>query len=275
MIELPEATVLANEIDEALAGKQVEKVIAGAAPHKFAFFYNGAENYPSLLEKKVLKGAFNQGGFIRIEFNDDVTLLLSEGIRLRYFQAETSIPEKHQLYIGFSDGSFLIATVQMYGMISAFSGDEYDDKYYSVAREKPSPLTMEFDRAYFETLLSNSSEKLSMKAFLATEQRIPGLGNGVLQDILYNARLHPKKKLSTLSGEDKYAMFNSIKNTLQQMTEQGGRDTEQDIFGYPGSYQSILCKNTVGKPCTKCGTIIEKQSYMGGSIYVCPECQKL
>lgn|GEM_PF-2077218 len=30
------------------------------------------------------------------------------------------------------------------------------------------------------------------KAFLATEQRIPGLGNGVLQDILWTARIHPK-----------------------------------------------------------------------------------
>lgn len=275
MIELPEATVLANEIDEALAGKQIEKVVAGGTPHKFAFFYNGPENYPQLLKKKVLKGAFNQGGFVRIEFNDEVALLLSEGIRLRYFLADTPMPQKHQLYIKFTDGSFLVATVQMYGMMSAFRKNEYDDKYYGAAREKPSPLTMEFDRAYFETLLNNSSEKLSMKAFLATEQRIPGLGNGVLQDILYNAGLHPKKKLGTLSGEDIYATFNSIKNTLQKMTEQGGRDTEQDIFGYPGNYQSLLCKNTVGKPCPKCGTIIEKQAYMGGSIYVCPRCQKM
>jgi formamidopyrimidine-DNA glycosylase len=41
---------------------------------------------------------------------------------------------------------------------------------------------------------------------------------GVLQDILYNARIHPKKKVKTLTDSDKDNLFNSIKATLAQMT---------------------------------------------------------
>lgn len=37
-----------------------------------------------------------------------------------------------------------------------------------------------------------------MKAFLAAEQRFPGIGNGVLQDILLESGIHPKRKISTL-----------------------------------------------------------------------------
>ena len=64
-------------------------------------------------------------------------------------------------------------------------------------------------------------------------------------------------------------------DTLRQMADQGGRDTEQDIFGCPGGYKTLLCKNTLNTPCTVCGTIIMKKAYMGGSIYYCENCQQL
>jgi formamidopyrimidine-DNA glycosylase len=89
-------------------------------------------------------------------------------------------------------------------------------------------------------------QKLSAKAFLATEQRIPGLGNGVLQDILWYANIHPKRKISTLSAEQKHKLFRSVKTILAEMTELGGRDTERDLFGCNGGYITRLSKKTVG-----------------------------
>ena len=70
-------------------------------------------------------------------------------------------------------------------------------------------------------------------------------------------------------------IFNSIKTTLKEMFDRGGRDTELDLYGRQGGYQTILSKNTVGKPCPACGTAIKKESYLGGSIYYCQACQKL
>jgi formamidopyrimidine-DNA glycosylase len=105
--------------------------------------------------------------------------------------------------------------------------------------------------------------------------RIPGLGNGVLQDILFNAGIHPKKKVKTFSGKDKEKLFDSVKATLAEMTMLGGRDTERDLFGCFGGYKTKLSRNTAGKPCPVCGSIIKKEAYLGGSIYFCEECQKL
>jgi len=171
--------------------------------------------------------------------------------------------------------SAISATVQMYGGLWCFRDSEFDNKYYLTAKQKPSPIDNAFDRAYFNSLFDKQTVNLSLKAFLATEQRIPGLGNGVLQDILWNAYLHPKRKISTLADSEKEALFNAIKSTLGDMTRFGGRDTEQDLFGNSGGYKTILSKNNLGMPCPACGGMIKKENYMGGSIYFCGGCQKV
>lgn len=184
-------------------------------------------------------------------------------------------PKKHQLLIEFEDFSALSATVQMYGGLWCFKDGEFDNKYYLIAKEKPSPLSKEFDMEYFFKFFEEpGAEKLSVKALLATEQRIPGLGNGVLQDILYNSGIHPKRKTITLTDIEKKVLFDSIKGTLTEMLSKGGRDTERDLFGCFGGYKTKAGRNTVDKPCEKCGSNIVKEAYMGGSIYYCPECQK-
>ena len=274
MIELPEAVVLSKEINDAISGKTIQDAVAANSPHKFAWYHLDPRDYQDLLVNATIQKSYNLGGFVRIDLDDEKVILLSEGIRIRYHQAEEHIPDKHQLLLQFNDHSFLVCSVQMYGGLCAFRAGEYDNDYYGAARKKPSPLTESFDREYFTQMLSDSSEKLSLKAFLATEQRIPGLGNGVLQDILFNAKLHPKKKLKSLDDGKISNLFHAVRSTLSKMAAENGRDTEQDIFGYPGNYQTILSKNTVNNPCQICGASIQKQAYMGGSIYFCPECQE-
>jgi len=149
------------------------------------------------------------------------------------------------------------------------------NKYIVDSMKKPSPLSPGFTWNYFnESFIANKDTNMSTKAFLATEQRIPGLGNGVLHDILFNALIHPKLKLKAYNEEESDNLYNSIRITLGEMANKGGRDTEKDIYGQKGGYKSIMSRNTIGTGCPSCGGAIEKQSYMGGSIYFCPECQR-
>ncbi len=159
----------------------------------------------------------------------------------------------------------------MYGAIYAFQG-MFDNPYYRGSLEKISPLEAGFDRAYFAALRASVSPNLSAKAFLATEQRIPGLGNGTLQDILFRAKVHPKRKISTFSEADWATMYDTVKETLREMTDLGGRDTEKDFFGKYGAYRTILSKNTWKNPCPVCGAAIVKEAYLGGTVYYCPVC---
>ena len=274
MIELPEAAVLAKQINETVVDNRIKNVIAAHTPHKLAWYFGDPQEYGNLLAGKVISGATSYGGHVEITAGK-AKLLFSDGVNLRYCSRGDKRPDKHQLLLEFDDASYLVGWVQMYGGLSAFPEGENDNKYYLIAREKPSALSDDFDEIYFKSLFDEGTAKLSLKAFLATEQRIPGLGNGVLQDILFNARMHPRKKVGTLSAADKQVLFDSIKNTLSEMTAKGGRDTENDLLGKPGGYKIRLNKNTVGQPCPICGTLIQKEAYLGGSIYYCAECQNI
>ena len=272
MLEIPESLTLASQLNEAVYGKTIQKVIAGHSPHKFTFYHGDPASYNKLLSGQVIGKSTGIGSMVEVSAGNR-RIVLSEGVNLRYYNDSNKIPVKHQLLIEFNDGSILVVSVQMYGAIQAFIEGNNDNKYYYIAREKPSPLNDSFDLIYFNTLRTGDTNTLSVKAYLATGQRIPGLGNGVLQDVLLLARIHPKRKMETISKKEYTGLFHSVKNTLFEMARLGGRNTEKDLFGREGGYKTLLSKNTVGKPCSICGSIIEKSSYLGGAIYWCPDCQ--
>jgi formamidopyrimidine-DNA glycosylase len=273
MIELPEATVIAQQITETLGHKRVARAVANASPHKFAWYTGDPAEYNDRLAGKVVGTAAGIAGMVEIHVGD---MLLAIGAPIRYHVEGEKRPKKHQLLLEFEDGTAISSSAQMWGGFFCFpAGEKGGFPDYEIAKMRPSPLSDAFDRAYFETLFDEGTSKLSAKAFLATEQRIPGLGNGVLQDILWTARIHPRRKMGELSERDVEGMFQAVRQVLAAMTAQGGRDTERDLFGRPGGYVTVLSKNTVDKPCPACGTAIRKESYLGGSIYYCAGCQEL
>jgi formamidopyrimidine-DNA glycosylase len=275
MIELPEAVHIADQLYDTVFGKHIAGITAVHTSHKLAWYYGEPSNYFALLAGRTIGRASPFGGLVEINA-ENTNILFGEGVNVRFHDKGDPRPTKHQLLLEFEDRSALSFSIQMYGGVGAFPKGELDNIYYRLAKEKPSPLTSTFDKNYFYGIISGPEvQKLSLKGLLATEQRIPGLGNGILQDILFNAKMHPKKMVNSLSDGDKEGLFNSIKTTISMMVSKGGRDTELDLFGTPGSYKTILCKNTVNKPCPVCGTIIKKEAYMGGSIYYCEKCQEL
>ncbi|NLE95342.1 MAG: endonuclease VIII, partial [Dehalococcoidia bacterium] len=225
MIELPEANTLARQITDTLAGKLIASAVANSSPHKFAWYHGDPAAYAALLPGARIGQAAPCGGMVQI-MAGDIRLLFTDGVALRFVPAGERRPAKHQLLVEFDDGTALAASVQMYGGLWAYREGDFHNPYFDVACEKPSPLTDEFDSDYFAGLLNtDGAASKSAKAFLATEQRVPGLGNGVLQDILWNARINPRRSMSSLSNSQLDNLFNSVKTTLRAMTELGGRDT--------------------------------------------------
>ena len=276
MIELPEAQTLAAQIDSHLTGKIVRSTEAGQSPHKFAWYQGDPAEYPAKLNGNQVLSARGVGMFVEITLSESM-LLFSDGVNLRLHPNAGPTPAKHQLLLAFEDGTSFSASVAMYGGVVCWErSSSYDNIYYETALSKPSPLTEAFDEAYFREIFAPEAvRKLPLKAALATEQRIPGLGNGCLQDILWVAELHPRRKLNTLSEAEIGRLFASVKSTLKAMTAAGGRSTEKDLFGQPGGYGVRLSAETKGKPCPRCGSEILKEAFLGGSIYTCPDCQRV
>ncbi len=274
MLEIPESRTIADQLNKTVKGKKISRVIAGFSPHGFAFFLGNPGDYSEMLEGKTLGNAAALSGMVEIEAGK-MRILFGDGVNLRYYESGSKLPEKHQFFMEFFDGSAVVCTIQMYGGISVFQEGKNENPYYLTAREKTNPLTDAFDESYFLSLFDDVKPSFSAKAFLATEQRIPGLGNGVLQDILFNAGIHPKTKISALSEKDRKRLFKALKKTLKSMTDKGGRNTERDLFGKTGGYKTILSSKTLKDPCPVCGTMIVRQAFLGGNVYFCPICQPL
>jgi formamidopyrimidine-DNA glycosylase len=271
MIELPEAIVISQQIERTLGGWRIARAEAAHTPHKFAWYTGDPAEYNDRLAGKTIGPAAAIGGLITFEAGD---MEVCVGAPVHYHAAGEPLPKKHQLLIAFEDGSAITSSAQMWGAFACHPiGTPAALFDIDHARTAPSPLSDAFDRAYFDALWDENTPKLSTKAFLATEQRVPGLGNGALQDILWMARLNPRLKMGDLAPAQVDAMFAQVKSVLAQMVAQGGRDTERDLFWQPGGYATILSAKTAGAPCPACGQAIVKEAYLGGSVYHCPACQ--
>lgn len=277
MIELPETYVLADQINQTLVGKTIRSATANAHPHGFAWYTGDPAEYNMKLEGKKICSAnpgtgYTCGGNTEI-LCEDILLVISTPIK--YHAPGAKLPKSHQLLLALDDDSHLSCTVQMWGAMFCFPANENGiPEGYSI-KKSPTPYEAAFDRAYFAGLAEGLKPNMSVKAFLATEQRIPGFGNGVLHDVLWNARIHPQRKMETITTQDMDTLFHSVTTTLREMRDHGGRNTERDLFGKPGGYRTILSSKTLIYPCRACGNGLVRKAYLGGNIYYCPECQPM
>jgi len=277
MIELPETYVLADQINKTIVGKTIKKATANTHPHSFAWYSGDPVTYGAMLEGRNITSSnpgtgYTCGGNTEV-LCDDFILVISTPIK--YHTPGAKLPKSHQLLLQFEDDSHMSCTVQMWGAMLCGPVSSVKELGHFSNSHLPDPLTAAFDEAYFDALWKEAKPSLSAKAFLATEQRIPGLGNGVLQDILFKARIHPKKKLETMGDNEKSCMYNSVKSTLKAMKDGGGQDTEKDLHNQNGGYKTLLSKNSLLSPCPECGGVLIRQSYLGGNIYFCDFCQRL
>ena len=275
MIELPEATVIASQIAAELTGKRIAAGDCGTAEHKWAFTNRPAAEYPKILESRTVAGAWAQGGSIVVSLDEDWRLVLGGGgERILFHDDAGDLPKKRHLTLLFEGGSALSMAVQGWGARFLFTADEMAAHPWA-ARTDPSPLDRGFTAKHFDAAFAGLAEgaKLHLKKLLITEPGVPGLGNGYLQDILFHAGIHSKRRAVDVSGAERRALRAAIVKVMKDATRAGGRDTETDLFGQVGGYSCLLDTRTKGTPCTACGTAIEKISFLGGSCYFCPTCQ--
>jgi formamidopyrimidine-DNA glycosylase len=277
MFELPEYVILANQINETLMGKTIQSGSLGNSPHKFVWYNRSQDEFAELTKGKKIGEARAKGRWLFIPLEPGYTLLFGEcGGKILFHPAGSPVPKKYHMYITFLDDSFLTATTQMWGAMELYEqGDELNREY--VKDMRPTPLEPEFTFNYFNDLIDIlvTGKKRSAKSLLTQDQITPGLGNAIAQDILFRAHLHPRHPIADLNTVDRKILFNTILSTVDEVIDMGGRYDEFDLHNQNGKYVRLMDKNALKKPCPDCGGQIEKIQYLGGSCYLCPNCQTL
>lgn len=276
MFELPEYMILAEQMNATIKDKTIQRGQLGNNPHKFVWYNRSHAEFEQLTKHKRVGEAHAKGRWLFVSLEPGYVLLLGEcGGKVLYHPPGSNVPKKYHLYLTFDDDSFLTATTQMWGAMELYEMGEEQNRQY-VKEMKTTPTEPEFTFDYFNGLIDELIEgkKRSAKVLLTQDQIIPGLGNAITQDILFKARLSPKRPIAELSTAERRFLYEAIEDTVHQVIDQGGRYDEFDLYNQRGGYVRIMDKNAVKRPCPECGGEITKIQYLGGSCYLCPNCQK-
>lgn len=272
MIELPESKSLAKLGRSLFTGLEIIDVVALKSEHKFCWMNLAKDDMVKHISHKTIVDVDSAAHYLRFILNDGSMIVCAEDINIEYKKYDQE-SEKHQLMIVFKNNYILEFKVKLYAFILYGFHEELINNYpyYKVAYEAVDPLSKAFTYDYFlEKSLINQG-KGSVKQALSTEQHIPGLGNGILQDILFTAKLNPKRKVITLSETDKKTLYETIITMIDKMTFFGGRDTQKNFHGEKGSYQVLMSQEH--HQCPVCHEILVKEAYLGGKVIYCPKCQ--
>ncbi len=269
MPELPEIYNLAGQIDHALRGK----TICTVEVRQGKCLNVPVGDFSGLVAGKKVGPVTSKGKWIFMRLEPEGYFLLSLGMggNLLYHKPGESLPDKYQVAFTFDDGSRLSIGFWWFGYAHAVAGLK-DHKM--TAKLGVSPVSREFTLEKFRAMLAK--KKGSIKTALLDQAFIAGIGNVYAQDILFNARLHPDRKISSLSESEIKALYEAVVGNLKEAVALGGIAPEKDLSGQPGRLTMDMFRAGYreGKPCPVCGTPIEKIKTGSTASYICPKCQR-
>ena len=140
----------------------------------------------------------------------------------------------------------------------------------------PEPLSDEFTVEGLARSLS--MRKGAIKQALLNQEIIAGLGNIYADEALYYAAIHPLRPAYSLSPGEIRLLHEGIVSVLTLGIEHGGTSFSEyrDLWGEAGeNYNHVRVYQQEGKPCKRCGQIIERIVVAQRGTHFCPGCQKL
>jgi formamidopyrimidine-DNA glycosylase len=277
-IELVEAFIYAEQMNKELHGKTVAACAIGnyESLQKALMFNKNTKIFDDFVGRKI-ESVKARGNTIWIKFNRKLNLLVGPeyGGRIRIYENEDTIPKKFHVRLDFTNQSILTVRLLGMGVIHAVYDEDLEESYmykrdflYGV-----SPFEDElFTFNDFSRMLSNRNQ--NMKTILVGKDAyFVGISNSAFQEIIFKAKLHPKRKSSELNKQEQRALFKAVKTVVKSRMKKGGKDKFEDLYGKTGHHIPFMGPNMKGKACPECGTLIEKMAFGGGTTYFCPACQ--
>jgi formamidopyrimidine-DNA glycosylase len=277
-VELPEAMILAKQMKAVLVDKTVKlcDVREYEKLQKFGFFNKDINEFNRLVGCRI-ESVMQRGGVVRLKMTKKMNLVFCPdyGANIHYHESVATLPKKYHLKIDFSDGTFLTARQTGLGLIYSATDQEVDSLYVMKRdfSDIPSPIgEQEFSFSRFDELLKSKNQNIK-SAIVGKSAVVVGLSNAAFQEIIYSARIHPKRNTSTLTDAEKHRLYDAMKEILNSRVSLGGKNNWTDLHGNLGQYTPLMGPNMKDKKCPKCGMKIEKLSHGGGQVYLCPKCQ--
>ena len=268
MPELPEISSRAKEMQKELTGKTIKGIevlqpkCLNVSKKKFTTALAGAK----------LLGTTYHGKWL---FTDTTKghLLINMGMGGELLLVDSkSMPEKWRIAFHFKDRTTLAINFWWFGYTHYVAEGKLDKHTMSA---KLGPNAIDVTLAEFREMLQG--RRGAVKSFLLNQERIAGIGNAYIHDILFLAGLHPLRIIDTFTDDEIEALWNGIQKGLKLSLRKRGAFYERDLYGKPGGFKmkDILVGYREGKPCPVCGEKVVKIKTGSTSSFICPKCQPL
>jgi formamidopyrimidine-DNA glycosylase len=264
MAELPEIYIISQQMKTELVGKTISGIeiiqpkCLNLAPNAFT----GA-----LTQAHILDITYH-GKWVFVETTQGWLLLcLGMGGEILFVNRET-LPKKYRVIFDFTDQSCLAVNFWWFGY--AHYTDQLKNHKMTASL---GPNAIDLDPDTLRGLLKG--KRGTVKSFLLDQNRIAGIGNFYVHDILFQSRLHPLRFIQTLQQEEIDILSKAIHDRLQFSINKGGFYYELNLYGQNGGFNmgDLLIGYRENQPCPICGTPIQKIKTGSNHSFICTNCQ--
>lgn len=289
MPELPEVETVRRGLHELIIGRTVKKVVHDT-PKSFP---NAAADVETFLIGAMITDVRRRAKVLLIDLSTDYTLVIHLKMtgQLVFRAADVAFGAGHpndsligelpdrstRVTFTFADGSHLYFNDQRkFGWVRLMPTIEVPNIDF-MKKVGPEPLEHDFTPEQFKARFARKA-KSPIKAALLDQTVIAGVGNIYADESLWGAKIHPLRKVATITDAEFDKLYHELRDVMNLSIEKGG-STDRNYVNAEGKKGSYIDFARVfrreGKPCPRCGTIIVKFKAAGRGTHICPNCQKL
>jgi formamidopyrimidine-DNA glycosylase len=118
--------------------------------------------------------------------------------------------------------------------------------------------------------LARAHGRKQVRSFINDHRLLSSIGNAYADEILFEAKLHPKTFVARLTPEQVAALHGAIRSVLAWGAECVRAAAEPINVKVRGH---LRVRNRHGQPCPRCGTTIRREGVRGYDVFFCPSCQ--
>ena len=229
------------------------------------------QRFDQAMSNRIIEAVAIHGPFLRFDLSDSidiVTNLMLSG-RLQHQRG----PEKVDGHLCCSwhldDGSRLnLCDENKMAKVYVVQHGSYEaiPKY----REQGIDIrSLQFTLQAFKELARKHSRK-QVRVFINDHTILSSVGNAYADEILFDARIHPKTFVSRLKEEEISRLYASIVSVIEwgtQKVEEAAKPIQVKVRDH------MKVRNRKGEPCPRCGTTIRREGVRGHDVFFCPRCQ--
>jgi len=214
------------------------------------------------VEGRMVKETSRHGKYVGLHLSSGKVLVLHFGMTGSIQRLGTGSDPRYSNMIFYLDNGNRLAFVCMRLLCRAYLADDMPSfvRWKRLGPDALDGLTWE----YFENGLANRSAKI--KQVLLDQHFTAGIGNIYADEILYQSRINPIRRVGELSLDDRKGIFDQIGNVLGRAVD-AGSDWDRMPDGF------LLHDRGPHGRCPECCSGLESVKVGGRTSYFCPVCQ--